>query len=416
MSGYKRVYHTLQVGYNKFVIDERYNSLKPIGDGSYGFVVSAIDSVTGNKVAIKKVKDTFADVVDAKRILRELKLLRHLNGHENIITIHDIMTFPHDTDQFEDIYIVTNLMESDLDRIIRSKQVLTDKHMKFFLYQILRGLKYIHSANVLHRDLKPSNLLVNSNCDLALCDFGLARGFEDASDEVLTEYVVTRWYRAPELLCESETYGKSVDIWSVGCIFAELFSNKPFFRGENPPHQLEVIVRKIGCPAPDNLDFIGSRLAYDSIVKLGTDPNVGTEAFHKYFPKGTNPLAIDLIKSMLKFHPTERFTVEQCLQHDYLADFRGQMSEPVCDKGMFDFNFEKMSAKDEHGEMSEQEVRSCMYDEVRRYVEFFKGVDTEAKAASPKRQEDTETKSFRDTNSDAKGEETKHSDAKSDWK
>lgn len=411
------MYHTLQVGYNKFTIDERYHTLKPIGDGSYGFVVSAVDSVTGNKVAIKKVKDTFADVVDAKRILRELKLLRHLNGHENIITIHDIMTYPHDTDQFDDIYIVTNLMESDLDRIIRSKQQLTDKHMKFFLYQILRGLKYIHSANVLHRDLKPSNLLVNSNCDLALCDFGLARGFEDAGDEVLTEYVVTRWYRAPELLCESETYGKSVDIWSVGCIFAELFSNKPFFRGDNPPHQLEVIVRKIGCPSPENLDFIGSRLAYSTVVRLAKDPTVGTEAFHKYFPKNTNPLAIDLIKSMLKFHPNDRFTVEQCLQHDYLADFRGQMSEPVCDKGVFDFNFEKLSAKDEHGEMSEQEVRSCMYDEVKLY-----GVDavkTEAKAQSPKKQKQSDSKDRDDAKveSGAKdGSKQRGDDSKSDAK
>ncbi len=122
-----------------------------------------MDSITERKVAIKKVKDTFADVVDAKRILRELKLLRHLNGHENVIQILDIMIHPHGTTQFDDIYIVTNLMESDLDRIIRSKQSLTDKHMKFFLYQILRGLKFVHSANVLHRDLKPSNLLVNSN-------------------------------------------------------------------------------------------------------------------------------------------------------------------------------------------------------------------------------------------------------------
>lgn len=200
-------YHSLQVGYNRFLIDQRYNNLKPIGDGSYGFVASGVDTVTGVKVAIKKIKDTFCDVVDAKRILRELKLLRHLNSHENIISIFDIMSVPPNTPHFDDIYIVTNLMESDLERIIRSKQVLTDQHLQYFLYQILRGLKYVHSANVLHRDLKPSNLLVNANCDLALCDFGLARGFDVAGVDVLTEYVVTRWYRSPELLCECVTYG-----------------------------------------------------------------------------------------------------------------------------------------------------------------------------------------------------------------
>ena len=230
-------FHTLQVGYNKFYIDKRYVNLRPCGDGSYGFVASAEDTITGEKVAIKKIKDAFSDSVDAKRILRELKLLRHFNSHENIISILDIMTVPVNSPKFDDIYIVTNLMESDLERIIRSRQVLTDQHFQYFLYQILRALKYVHSANVLHRDLKPSNLLVNANCDLALCDFGLARGFENEGEDTLTQYVVTRWYRAPELLCESPYYGKPVDIWSVGCIFSELLAQEPFFRGENPQHQ-----------------------------------------------------------------------------------------------------------------------------------------------------------------------------------
>ena len=147
----------------------------------------------GEKVAIKKIKDAFSDSIDAKRILREMKLLRHFNSHENIISIFDIMTVPPDTQHFNDIYIVTNLMESDLERIIRSRQVLTDQHFQYFLYQILRSLKYVHSANVLHRDLKPSNILVNANCDLAVCDFGLARGFHIEGQDTLTEYVVTRY-------------------------------------------------------------------------------------------------------------------------------------------------------------------------------------------------------------------------------
>jgi serine/threonine protein kinase len=191
-SGGSADFHVLQVGYNKFFIDRRYKNLRPCGDGSYGFVASGEDTITGEKVAIKKIKDAFSDSVDAKRILRELKLLRHFNSHENIISILDIMTVPVDTPKFDDIYIVTNLMESDLERIIRSRQVLTDQHFQYFLYQILRALKYVHSANVLHRDLKPSNILVNANCDLAICDFGLARGFHVEGQDTLTEYVVTR--------------------------------------------------------------------------------------------------------------------------------------------------------------------------------------------------------------------------------
>lgn len=178
-------YHSLNVGYNRFFIDQRYNNLRPIGDGSYGFVVSAQDRISGKKVAIKKIKDTFIDIVDAKRILRELKLLRHLKNHENIISILDIMAVPPNNPTFDDIYIVTNLMESDLERIIRSRQVLTNQHLQYFLYQILRGLKYVHSANILHRDLKPSNILVNANCDLALCDFGLARGYDACGKDLL---------------------------------------------------------------------------------------------------------------------------------------------------------------------------------------------------------------------------------------
>jgi mitogen-activated protein kinase 1/3 len=190
-------YYYVTVGYNRFYIDERYTDLKPCGDGSYGFVASAVDKLTGRMVAIKKIKDTFKDLVDAKRILRELKLLRHFNSHENIITLYDIMTVPPNTPDFTDIYLVTNLMESDLERIIRSRQSLTDQHYQYFMYQMLRALKYIHSANVLHRDLKPSNLLVNTNCDLAICDFGLARGFRVEGQDTLTEYVVTRWYEMP---------------------------------------------------------------------------------------------------------------------------------------------------------------------------------------------------------------------------
>jgi len=290
-------YHALSVGYSSFFIDQRYRNLKPIGDGSYGFVASATDTTARRKVAIKKVKDVFADVVDAKRILREIKLLNHFDIHENIITIYDLMSVPPNQEYFDDIYIVTNLMESDLERIIRSKQPLSDPHLKYFLYQILRGLKYVHSANVLHRDLKPSNLLVNSDCGLALCDFGLARGF-DAGVNSLTEYVVTRWYRPPELLLECHSYGKPVDIWSVGCIFAELLVHDPFFKGENPQHQLEVIVSKIGLPPKEKLRFIDSKEGLLEISRI--DIRSKMAPFESYFPADTNPVALDLLQKMLQ--------------------------------------------------------------------------------------------------------------------
>ncbi|KFU83409.1 Mitogen-activated protein kinase 7, partial [Chaetura pelagica] len=128
---------------------------------------------------------------------------------------------------------VLDLMESDLHQIIHSGQPLTLEHVRYFLYQLLRGLKYIHSANVLHRDLKPSNLLVNENCELKIGDFGMARGVgppdPHQSKPFLTEYVATRWYRAPELLLSLHRYSRAIDIWSVGCIFAEMLGRRQLF-------------------------------------------------------------------------------------------------------------------------------------------------------------------------------------------
>jgi mitogen-activated protein kinase 1/3 len=186
-------YHSFKASGQPFEVETKYSLIRPIGHGAYGVVISAMDNDANRKVAIKKISKAFEDAVDAKRILREILLMKKLI-HENVIRISDIIPPPPSAVEFEDIYIVQDLMETDLHRIIYSRQALSIDHVQYFVYQILRGLKFIHSANVLHRDLKPSNLLVNSNCDLKICDFGLARGVEDAQVN-LTEYVVTRWYR-----------------------------------------------------------------------------------------------------------------------------------------------------------------------------------------------------------------------------
>ena len=183
-------YHTFKASGQSFDVPIRYEFLKPIGHGAYGVVVSVLDKTSGKKVAIKKIQSAFDDAVDAKRILREILLMKKL-VHDNVIRIIDLLPPHTHTLPPDDIYIVQDLMETDLHRIIYSRQALTIEHIQYFVYQILRGCKYLHSANVLHRDLKPSNLLLNSNCDLKICDFGLARERAGA----LTEYVVTRWYR-----------------------------------------------------------------------------------------------------------------------------------------------------------------------------------------------------------------------------
>lgn len=192
-------------------------------------------------------------MVDAKRIVREIKLLQFFQ-HENIISLIDILK-PESRTGYNDIYIITELMETDLHRVIYSRQELTEEHIQYFMYQTLRGLLYIHSANVMHRDLKPSNILVNKNCDLKICDLGLARGF-DVEDENKTEYVVTRWYRAPEVILQASEYTKAIDIWSAGCIFAELLGRTPLFPGKDYLEQIQRIIAVLGTPSGEEMRYI----------------------------------------------------------------------------------------------------------------------------------------------------------------
>jgi len=155
-----------------------------MGGGAYGVVAACLDTKSNRKVAIKKVPNAFEDLIDAKRIFREIKLLKFFD-HDNIIRLYEVLK-PPNPKIYSDIYIVTDLMETDLHRVIYSKQKLTDEHIQYFIYQILRATLYMHSANVIHRDLKPSNILLNKKCDVKLCDFGLGRGFE-TEDEIKTE-------------------------------------------------------------------------------------------------------------------------------------------------------------------------------------------------------------------------------------
>jgi serine/threonine protein kinase len=317
--------HSFVVSGSRFVVDSKFEFIKAIGHGAYGVVISCRDTETGNKVAIKKIPRAFDDIVDAKRILREIKLLQHLQ-HENVMGIIDILR-PRSFETFEDVYIVSELMETDLHRIIYSRQDLTDDHVQYFIYQVLRAVKYMHSANVLHRDLKPSNLLLNSNCDLKVCDFGLARGIDDRTQQDLTEYVVTRWYRAPEIMLSEDDYTKAVDLWSCGCILAELLGRKPIFPGEDYIHQLQCIVEILGPPAEEDMDFITSEKAKKFIHSQGHKQKV---PWASLFPDA-NPRALDLLEMLLQYNPAKRFDVEAALRHDYIASLHNADDEPAAE-------------------------------------------------------------------------------------
>ncbi|KAI5073718.1 hypothetical protein GOP47_0011731 [Adiantum capillus-veneris] len=325
---------------NLFEVTSKYvPPIRPIGRGAYGIVCSAINSETGEEVAIKKIGNAFDNRIDAKRTLREIKLLRHMD-HENIIVIKDIIQ-PPKRDQFNDVYIVYELMDTDLHQIIRSNQPLTDDHCQYFLYQLLRGLKYVHSANVLHRDLKPSNLLLNANCDLKIIDFGLARTTSET--DFMTEYVVTRWYRAPELLLNCSEYTAAIDVWSVGCIFMEILKREPLFPGRDYVQQLNLITQVIGSPNDGDLGFLRNDNARRYIRQL---PRYDRQPLSQRYPH-INAAAIDLIEKMLVFDPAKRISVEQALNHPYLASLHDINDEPVCLE-RFNFDFEQSSFSEEH--------------------------------------------------------------------
>ncbi|XP_076911618.1 mitogen-activated protein kinase 7-like [Bidens hawaiensis] len=308
-----------------FEIDTKYEPTKPIGKVAYGVVCSAINHETNEKVAIKKISNVFGNPTDAVRTLRELKLLRHIR-HENVIGLKDVM-FPSSRNSFKDAYLVYELMDTDLHHIIKSPQSLSNDHCQFFLFQLLLGLRYLHSANVLHRDLKPGNLLVNANCELKICDFGLARTSQ-GSEQFMTEYVVTRWYRAPELLLCCNNYGTSIDVWSVGCIFAEILGRRPLFPGTDYLNQLELIINILGSQSDNNLGFIDNMKAMWFIKTLPFTRGVNLSCL---YPK-VDPLALDLLKRMLVFDPTKRITVTEALQHSYMEGLFDPSENPPASK------------------------------------------------------------------------------------
>lgn len=318
-------FYQLELNKTVWEVPDRYQSLTPVGSGAYGQVCSATDSQTLQKdgsylkVAIKKLARPFQSAIHAKRTYRELRMLKHMN-HENIIGLQDVFTPSVSLTEFSDLYLVTHLMGADLNNIVKT-QKLSDDHVQFLVYQILRGMKYVHSAGIIHRDLKPSNIAVNEDCELRILDFGLARPTENE----MTGYVATRWYRAPEIMLNWMHYTLTVDIWSVGCIMAEMLTGKTLFPGSDHIDQLTRILNVCGTPDEETLNKITSEEARNYIRSM---KYMEKKNFSEYF-KGANPLAIDLLEKMLELDADKRIHAGQALSHPYLAQYADPSDEPI---------------------------------------------------------------------------------------
>ena len=425
-------------------VGPHYEIVKKIGSGSYGAVCEATQQATGNKVAIKKLDRIFEDTVDGKRILREIHLLRRL-GHNSIVKLIDVLQ-PEDPETFSTLYLVLEFAQSDVKKLVKSAIHLQLIHIKMLVYNLLRGILFLHSADVLHRDLKPANILINDDCTVKICDFGLARSvtgvksvlksleedidasakeeaksgeplsiaraneaagagagtgeerkkqkiirtLKDTKEErrtmkrELTGHVVTRWYRAPELILLEKDYGPGIDIWSVGCIFAELLSmmkenaptymdRSPLFPGSScfplsPDHkvvvkkhgfpvgqsdQLNVIFDVIGTPTEEDYSFVTDAKALEYLGSFTERPRVDLK---KMYPAAGDD-AIDLLNRMLVFNPYFRPKLDDCLKHPFLEAVR-KMEHEKTSPDSIELPFEK------EGDLSRKRLRELVLEEV----------------------------------------------------
>ncbi|NWU29270.1 MK15 kinase, partial [Dyaphorophyia castanea] len=334
------------------LVCHKYEIKRRLGKGAYGIVWKATDRKTGETVAVKKIFDAFRNRTDAQRTFREIMFLQKFGDHPNIIKLLDVIQAEND----KDIYLIFESMETDLHAVIKKGNLLKDIHKCYILYQLLKATKFIHSGNVIHRDQKPSNILLDAQCCVKLCDFGLARSLcqlsEDQPSAALTEYVATRWYRAPEILLASRNYTKGVDMWSIGCILGEMLLGKPLFPGTSTMNQIEQILRVIPAPSPEDILALQSEYKASVINHMSSRQRV---AFEEIFPSSTPLPALDLLKKLLVFNPDKRLTAEEALQHPYVSRFHCPSREPSLD-------FDVILPLGDDVQLSVAEYRSKLYE------------------------------------------------------
>ncbi|KAK6016726.1 kinase domain protein, partial [Ostertagia ostertagi] len=297
-------FYTVELNRTVWAVPVYYQNLTPIGTGAYGtfypneliYVCSAAECLrTNTRVAIKKFNRPFQSIIHARRTYRELRLLRGMD-HENVIDMLDVFTPDASCEQLTDVYFVSMLMGADLSNILKIQR-LNDDHIQFLVYQTLRGLKIL--------------------------DFGLAR----QTDNEMTGYVATRWYRAPEIMLNWMHYSQTVDIWSVGCILAELITGRTLFPGSDHIDQLTRIMNIVGTP---NEEFLATKFKSEEARKRTCRnlPKMPRKDFKKLFATAS-PAAIDLLEKMLQLDPDYRPTAAEAMEHEYLAAYHDASDEPT---------------------------------------------------------------------------------------
>jgi serine/threonine protein kinase len=330
--------------------------VKSLGHGSYGSVAAFWDPHTNETVAIKKVPVDFSnDLSNGIRALREIRVLASTD-HPNIVKMRGFFCDRRGA-KHDDIYMIQEVVDIDLHSVIqRSGEHLTDKHHRHILYGTTRGLCYLHSLDIAHRDLKPANVLVNIDCSVKICDFNLSRGGmrcqnggensrrADLDHAELSDYVCTRWYRAPELLLFKGRYGKAVDVWSLGCIVCEVITAKPVFKGSSSADQIQKIIQTTGFPS--DADFMGKKFLSGVRRTLASLSNAQSKPWQSVLPSASLE-AICMISCLLRFSPEKRITAKECLRQIYFSKLYRPSHECGSSSGM-DWSFDKLANTECH--------------------------------------------------------------------
>ncbi|CAJ0932836.1 unnamed protein product, partial [Mesorhabditis belari] len=369
----RKLYQTHYIEYRQqkcdFTVPRRYQHLEYKSGGAQGWVVCAIDTVLNRRVAIKKMRNPFVMEISAKRTYREFILLEAFK-HPNIIELLNAFSPQTSASQLSEVYFVMELADFNLGHVIRDKR-LPHPHLSFLVFQLLCAMKHLHKSGIIHRDLKPENIVVNEDVTLKILDFGLARRAAFDTQMRMTNYVVTRWYRAPEVILEMG-YTDKVDVWSIGCIFAEVLTRKILFPGTDHLDQWRSIVSKMGSPPQSFVDKMSRHVA----MFVRNQPRKEAKSFRElipdeYFPRETEDPrhsltadhARDLVEKMLAIDPDERISVDQALRHPYVAGWLKQhdVNLPITTH-RYDDNIETE-------ERSIAQWRVLIFNELERYKE-----------------------------------------------
>lgn len=350
---------------------EKYELGDVIGEGTFGQVFKATDKRTNKIVALKKVRLEKEKEGFPVTTVREIKILRQLNEHENIIKLREIVSDKLIVEEYKKwkgaFYLVFDYMDHDLMGVLESGLVSLDEdHIKLFMYQLMDGLNYCHKKNFLHRDIKCSNILLNNKGEIKLADFGLARLFDPKDKRPYTNRVITLWYRSPELLLGEETYTTSVDIWSCGCVLGELFMKKPLFQADREPLQLEAIARVCGTPSPALWPEVIDLRFFHTIKPKKNYRRRLREEYSNLPPK-----ALDLLDAMLTLDPKKRITAEDSLSCDWLKNFdKTKVIPPNLPKYQdCHFMWSKKKRRDARQQNQNQEQSNQDYNLCKRFLE-----------------------------------------------